>query len=178
MRSGFLPEDHQRLTCPAIYPFPGSPHLAAQLVGETIDVSRVVDSTLQLAARYDIVVIEGAGGLFVPLTRRTKTIDVVAGQMWPVVLVTAPRLGSINHTLLSLEAIRGRGLELAAVIYNLYYSAPPEIVADTRRVFQETVVDMGMNAPVIDLPEDADAEDAARWSDAGLFSLLQYVQQA
>ncbi|MFW6170309.1 MAG: dethiobiotin synthase, partial [Planctomycetota bacterium] len=69
-----LPEDRARLTCPAIYPFPASPHLAARLAGESIDVQRIVHCANQLAACHEFVLIEGAGGLLVPLTPDTQTI--------------------------------------------------------------------------------------------------------
>ncbi len=173
MGLALLPEDHQGLTCPAIYPFPASPHLAASLAGRPIDVEWIVNCTVQLAACYDIVLVEGAGGLMVPLTRNTTIIDLIARQAWPVVLVTAPRLGSINHTLLSLEAIHRREIHLAAVIYNLHHSATPEIVTDTREVIQQVIASAGSRAPVIDLPAGVNVNDAGGWDDAGLQRLLR-----
>ncbi|MFO7902349.1 MAG: dethiobiotin synthase [Planctomycetota bacterium] len=175
MGIGPLPEDQQGLTCPAVYPFPASPHLAARLAGEVVDIQRIVDCATQLAARYEFVLVEGVGGLLVPLTQDTKVIDLIASQAWPVVLVTAPRLGSINHTLLSLEAIEARGLELAAVVYNLHYPAASEIVADTRRVVQKALVTMGHAAPMIDLPSEAGPGTAVPGPTASLQWLLQYA---
>jgi dethiobiotin synthetase len=167
------PEDRQQLTCPAIYPFPASPHLAAELAGKPVDVAQIIASATQLAADYDVVLVEGAGGLLVPLTHQTTTIDVIARQSWPVILVSAPRLGSINHTLLSLEAIHSRGIELAAVVYNLHHTAAPEIVADTRQVILEAIARMGSRAPVIDMPGKMDGNTPRIWDDAALHWLLQ-----
>ena len=83
-------------------------------------MSQIRPSTEKLLQKYDTVLIEGAGGLYVPLSEAYQTIDYVAEHGLPVVLVTSPRLGSINHTLLSFEAIKNRGIALDTVLYNLY----------------------------------------------------------
>lgn len=79
-----------------------------------------------------MVLIEGAGGLMVPITDDCFTIDYAATRHLPVILVTNGILGSINHTILALEAVRSRGLELAAVIYNEHFDTDAVIAADTR----------------------------------------------
>jgi cobyric acid synthase len=63
-------------------------------------------ATQELAAQYEIVLVEGAGGLMVPLTENLLTIDYIQQQAYPVILVTSGRLGSINHTLLSFAALK------------------------------------------------------------------------
>ncbi len=146
------PEDRSGLTCPYVFRFPGSPHLAAALEGRRIDTRRLAAATRALARRYEIVLVEGVGGLQVPLTRKTTVLDFVARQGWPVLLVSSPRLGSINHTLLSLEALHTRRLPLAGVLYNLHPAARAEIVSDTRRVIQTALRRMGCTTPVLDLP--------------------------
>lgn len=152
MGADLLPEDRAGLTCPYVFAFPGSPHLAAALEGRSVE-TRVLESTArELARSYEIVLVEGAGGLCVPLTDDTTVVDFVARRGWPVVLVTSPRLGSINHTLLSLEALRARHLPLAAIVYNLHPSSLPEIVRDTRRTIENAMRAMGMAAPILDLP--------------------------
>lgn len=171
-----LPEDFEGLTCPVVLEFPASPHLAANLAGQRIDIDDIVHCANELATRYDIVLVEGAGGLCVPVTSETLTIDVVARRQWPVVLVTAPRLGSINHTLLSLDAVHRRGMQLAAVVYNLHFSATPEIVADTRQLLEKAIDRLGSNAPLVDLPGDFDVSRPAAWHDSRLETLLQSVE--
>jgi len=168
-----LPEDRQRLTCPAIYPFPASPHLAASLAGEPIDIERIVNCANRLAACYDMVLVEGAGGVMVPLTGTTTIIDLIVQQAWPVILVTSPRLGSINHTLLSLDAMHRRDIYLAGVIYNLHHTAAPEIVADTREVIRKAIAKTGGRAPVIDLPGGVHVCAPGTWDEAGLQQLLR-----
>ena len=120
MRTGFLPEDTEGLTMPEIFSYPCSPHLAAEIDGRPIDFAKIAAATAILSERYDAVLLEGAGGLMVPLTREWLTIDYVARMGYPVVLVTSGRLGSINHTLLSLEAMAARGIELHTLAYNLH----------------------------------------------------------
>lgn len=126
MGTGYLPEDREGLTMPEIYSYPCSPHLAARIDRRPIDFDKIERATLELASRYDRVLVEGAGGLMVPLTEDFLTIDYVAQKRYPLVFVTSGKLGSINHTLLSFEAIRSRNIVLDTVLYNLY---PP--VEDT-----------------------------------------------
>ena len=113
-----LTEDDSLLTAPALFSDPASPHLAAEIDGARIDFKHLSECAETLAARYDVVLVEGAGGLAVPLTRELLSIDFVCQQGWPLVFVTCGRLGAINHTLLSLEAVRNREVLLSAVIFN------------------------------------------------------------
>lgn len=120
METGYLPEDREGLTMPEIFSYPCSPHLAARIDRRPIDFNKIERATLELASRYDIVLVEGAGGLMVPLTEEYLTIDYIAEKQYPLLFVTSGKLGSINHTLLSLEAIKNRGIRLDTVLYNLY----------------------------------------------------------
>lgn len=119
MGQGWFQEDHDKLTMPEIFSYPASPHLATRLDNREIDFQKIENATQTLAERFEIVLLEGAGGLMVPLTTSLLTIDYVAQHQFPVILVTSGRLGSINHTLLSLEALKSRGLKLKALVYNL-----------------------------------------------------------
>ena len=132
MGSGWFQEDHEKLTMPQIFSYPASPHLATRLDGRALDFAKIEAATKLLAERFDVVLLEGAGGLMVPLTTEILTIDYIAQHQFPVILVTSGRLGSINHTLLSLEALKHRGLDLYAVVYNLKdQSKDPIISQDT-----------------------------------------------
>lgn len=127
-----IPEDADLTTSPQIFSYPSSPDLASRIDGRPIDIEAIDAARELLAGRYDILLIEGAGGLAVPLTRTMLTFDYVAERDLPVILVTNGRLGSINHTVLSLEAIKTRGLKLNSVIYNTYYDHDTTIAADAR----------------------------------------------
>ncbi len=134
MGCGMLPEDMAGLTMPEIFSYPCSPHLAAEIDGRPIDFDRIAGATDRLSETYDAVLIEGAGGLMVPLTRNFLTIDYVARKGYPLVFVTSGRLGSINHLLLSLEAVCHRNIRLHAVLYNMYPADDDEIIRqDTER---------------------------------------------
>jgi dethiobiotin synthetase len=91
---------------------PASPHLAARLDGVEIDAER-----LALPSTPRPLVVEGAGGLLVPLTREVTYIDVFARWRAPLVLCTRTTLGTINHTLLSVEAIRARNIPLLGIAF-------------------------------------------------------------
>ena len=119
MGTGWLREDDERLTMPEIFSYPCSPHLA-EIDRRPIDFDKIERATQMLSGRYDAVLLEGAGGLMVPLTRDLLTIDYIARHHYPLVFVTSGRLGSINHLLLSLEAADRRGIRLHTLVYNLF----------------------------------------------------------
>ena len=112
------PCDIDSTTCPYRYEKPASPHLAAKLANKVLNPDVITSATKSLQADYEVVLLEGAGGLLVPITEQLLTLDYIAEQGYPVILLTSGRLGSINHTLLSLEAITSRGLDVHSVIYN------------------------------------------------------------
>lgn len=128
MGCGMLPEDSSGLTMPEIYSYPCSPHLAAEIDGRPIDFGKTDAATEKLSSLYDAVLVEGAGGLMVPLTRDYLTADYVADRGYPLVFVTSGRLGSINHFLLSLEAASRRNITLHTLIYNMYPADEDKII--------------------------------------------------
>lgn len=95
-----------------------SPHLAARLSGGRVDRSAIHASLAWLVARYDRVIVEGAGGLLVPLDPDSDSfmVDLFAELGWPVLLVGRAGLGTLNHTLLSLEALARRGIPVAGTL--------------------------------------------------------------
>ncbi len=127
----FTEEDREQITFPIVYSYPASPHLAAEIDHQTIPIGKITESSRILAERYDVVLLEGAGGLMVPITRDYLTIDYIAEQKLPTILVTSGRLGSINHTLLSIEALDKRGITLYGVIYNSFPKSDETIDKDT-----------------------------------------------
>lgn len=147
-----LPEDLDGTTAPIIFSYPASAQLAARIDGREIDLTLVDRSIRLLTERYDHVLVEGAGGLMVPVTDTYTTIDYVAERGLPAALVTNSRLGSINHTLLSLEALRNRGIELNCLLYNTYYDRDPEISADTYGFLQRHVSRNYPSAAVYSVP--------------------------
>ncbi len=139
MGTGLLPEDKDMTTSPVIFSYPASAQLAARMDGREIDLDAIDHSTSILKERYDIVLIEGAGGLMVPITDEFFTIDYVSSRQLPVLLVTNGILGSINHTILSLEAIKNRNIALAGVLYNEHFDSDKIIAADTKEFIHRYV---------------------------------------
>lgn len=111
-------QDYHALMQPYIFRFASSPHLAASLVGKRIEVIKIKRSLKILTRHFDFVIVEGVGGLLVPLNNKTLLIDVVAELNLPVLMVVGNRLGAINHTLLSLEALKVRNIRLLGTIFN------------------------------------------------------------
>ncbi|WP_336138897.1 dethiobiotin synthase [Acinetobacter ursingii] len=154
MGTGWLPEDHEKLTMPEIFSYPASPHLATQLDGRDIDFDKIEKATKTLQQRFDMVLLEGAGGLMVPLTTELLTIDYIAQKQFPVILVSSGRLGSINHTLLSLEALKQRGLSLYALAYNLNDESQGEIISkDTAQYLKNYLKQNFPEAKWINIPK-------------------------
>ena len=145
--------DERGLTCSYCLPFAGSPHLAAEMAGCRIEAAEIDRASEILAAEHDYLLIEGAGGLLVPLGEKLLQLDYFQECGYPIILVTTPHLGSINHTLLSLEAMKKRGVRLLGLVYNLYGDNPVQIVRDSRRVMERALKNYGFSCPIVLLPD-------------------------
>ena len=93
-----------------------SPHLAAEMAGGEIDLSEIVAAARTLSNAYGFLLAEGAGGVLVPLNDRETMLDLMRALRLPALLVASAGLGTINHTLLSIRALRSGGVELAGVV--------------------------------------------------------------
>lgn len=149
----FTDEDKIGLTCPYIFTYPCSPHMAAARDGRMIDVATITEATRKLQEKYEYVLLEGAGGLMVPNDFNTLAIDYVKEQNYPVVLVTSGKLGSINHTLLSLFACKQYGIEVKALVYNLYPQTDKLIEDNTMEYLTQYLVGEFPGTAFITLPE-------------------------
>ena len=95
-----------------------APLIAATREGRAIEPDRIVGAFQALSARHDCVVVEGIGGVMVPLTPAILVVDLVKLMGLPVLVVARASLGSINHTLLTLECLRNRGVPILGLIFN------------------------------------------------------------
>jgi dethiobiotin synthetase len=109
---------------PNAYQFntPASPHLAAELDGITIDLKNIIEPKTN-----NHLVIEGAGGLFVPLNKTDFVIDLIQPD-YKVIVVSRHYLGSINHTLLTIEALKNRKINIVGIIFNGNENRPTETI--------------------------------------------------
>jgi dethiobiotin synthetase len=150
-----VPADHELLgACAGMSPAlvaphrfgpAASPHLAARLAGLTIDVPALVAAARATAA--DALIVEGVGGLLVPLAPGWDVRAFAAALGLPVVIAARPGLGTINHTLLTLEAARAAGLDVRAVVLTPWPAAPSLVERSNR----ETIAELG-GLPVAGLP--------------------------
>ena len=122
---------------------PCAPHIAARLEGRVIDRNALLRAIRTTAEKADIALVEGVGGFRVPLTASWDTADLASDLALPVILVVGLRLGCINHALLTAEAIRARGLTLAAWVANTVDPHQPH-VADNLASLQA-----GLKAPCL-----------------------------
>jgi dethiobiotin synthetase len=116
-----------------------SPHLAAEVAGEPIDPDRLRGAALAAAQGSDLLICEGVGGFLVPLRSDYLVRDLARDLGLPVVIVASPGLGTINHTLLTVEAVRSAGLEVAQVVLNPWPEAPSLLELSNR----ETIAELG-----------------------------------
>lgn len=147
---GGWPADHELLAVAAGHDDPNavsplrfgpavSPHLAARLAGESIDAGRLVAAARDAAQGSNVLVVEGVGGLLVPLGDDYSVADFAQEIGLPVVVAARPGLGTINHTLLTLEALRRRELEVLGVVMTPWPAEPGELERSNR----ETVARLG-----------------------------------
>jgi dethiobiotin synthetase len=114
--------------CPERFALPAAPRVAAEHEGRSVDMTRIKDSYDALSARHPFLVVEGAGGLLVPVTPGVDIADLARELGLPILLVARGALGTINHTRLSLEALATRGLALAGVVIS--HGSGPLTAAD------------------------------------------------
>ena len=143
---GEWPPDHELLArvaemtpeevAPLRYGPAVSPHLAAELAGEHVDPERIAaaaEAALRSAdARGAVLIVEGVGGLLVPLTEGFTVRDLAVRLGLPLLIAASPELGTINHTLLTLEAARAAGLEVRAVVLTPW-PARPDAMEESNR---------------------------------------------
>ena len=136
IRAGVLPDADWLLSvAPSAVPLdlvapyrlraPAAPLIAAEAEGLLIDVQRIVSAYEALAARHDCMLIEGIGGVMVPVTPDRLVIDLIHQLRLPVLIVARSGLGSINHTLLTVECLKRRDIPIVGILFN-NPTAPPD----------------------------------------------------
>jgi dethiobiotin synthetase len=138
-------EQSNEQIAPYRYGPPASPHLAAALVGEQIDPERLRQTARTAAENADVLVCEGVGGLLVPLSPTYLVRDLAADLGYPLVIVASPGLGTINHTLLTIESARTASLHVAAIVLNPWPEDPTEIESNNRKTIAN-VADVPVHA--------------------------------
>lgn len=137
-----------------------SPHFAAQLAGERIEPGRIIAAAraamCSAADEGATLVVEGVGGLLVPLTDGLSVRDLAAALGLPLLIAARPGLGTISHTLLSIESARAAGLDVRAVALTPWRQDPPAIALSN----METIAQIG-KIEAVGLPEVSEPSAAA-----------------
>ncbi|MCH8013634.1 MAG: dethiobiotin synthase [Candidatus Dadabacteria bacterium] len=131
------------VSCPYMFSDPVAPLVASMLVGERIDIKKIKDSYSRLSSDNDFVIVEGAGGLLVPILEDYFMSDLALDLDLPVLIVTRPNLGTLNHTFLTLESAKKRGLDVAGIVISNFPWDPglPE-QTNPELIFSMTGVDI------------------------------------
>lgn len=165
---GDWPHDHELLAAaagggqepgdvaPYTFAHPVSPHFASRLEQKAIDPVRIARSARSAARSADALVCEGVGGLLVPITLGYSVRDLAVELELPVVVVARTGLGTISHSLLTVEAVRAAGLRVAGVVMTPWPGLPEPIEASNRETVERLAA-----APVSGLPHTAPDELAA-----------------
>lgn len=124
---------------PFRFRFPASPHLAAEIENREVEPEVIIDRYVALAANYEWLVVEGVGGVMVPLRRNLLLIDLLARLQPRILVVARSGLGTLNHTLLTLEALRKRKITVLGVVFSDAEEHEDEmLVQDNMRTIEET----------------------------------------
>ncbi len=110
--------DAPALVSPVRYRNPVAPSIAAMVEKTEVNIETIVDAYNQLKQQFDFIIVEGIGGVLVPIKENYFLSNLVAALDLPALIVTSSKLGTINHTLLSVEALLMRGIEIAGIIMN------------------------------------------------------------
>jgi len=152
--------DAALLGADCLYSFaaPLAPLVAARAEGTKIELEPILARARELAREHELLLVEGAGGLLVPLAPGLDVADLAAALGLPLIVVARAGLGTVNHTLLTIEAARARGLELTGVVLN---GESDESATDNA-----TLIEAGSGVRVLaQVPRLADPADAASYLD-------------
>jgi dethiobiotin synthetase len=156
--------------CPHSFAAPLAPAVAARAEGRTISFAALVQAARALAARHAAIVVEGAGGLLVPLTEGETYADLAVALGLPVLVVARAGLGTVNHTALTVEALRRRGLAVLAIVLNRTAAEDdPSVPHNAAEIARLTGI-----APAATLPFVRDIEARARALRSTLGAKIQF----
>jgi dethiobiotin synthetase len=150
--------DPPELVCPYAFAAPLAPAVAARQEGREISLARILACARELALRHAALVVEGAGGLLVPLTERETYADLAVALGLPVLVVARAGLGTVNHTALTCEALRARGVPVRGVVLNR-----PTPAGDSSEPWNPAEIERVAGVRVLEsLPHLPAAQDRAR----------------
>ncbi len=137
IETGRSRKDRETLLSPYIFKYPASPHLAARLEDRKVDPGKIENAFNTLKKRADFIIVEGTGGALVPYSDKRFIIDITRKLKIPVLIVAENKLGAINHTLLTIEALRRRNIKIIGIIFNNKQGAPRKVLKDNIRIIEK-----------------------------------------
>jgi dethiobiotin synthetase len=136
--------------CPQRFADPMAPAIAAQRIGKKVDEAAIEAAMTEMAVASDVMIVEGVGGIMVPVTEGRTVLNWAGELGLPVVVVARPGLGTINHTLLTVGALRQAGVKVAGVVVNRYPAGTAPTVEETN----PRVIEKWGKVPVLCLVPD------------------------
>jgi len=121
---------------PYIFKAPSSPHLASRVENKRINPEKIIKTFKFLSGRFDFIIVEGIGGALVPFNKKRLVIDIARGLKLPVLVVAQNKLGAINHTLLTLEALKTRKLAVLGLVFNNIKKENEQIARDNPSIIK------------------------------------------
>ncbi len=161
--------DNTGETCPYLFKYPASPHLSARMENTQINTNKIMDCANSLEQKYDLVLMEGVGGLIVPLTEDYTVLNFIKDNNLEVVLVASSKLGSINHTLLSLEVLKQQNINVKYLIYNDISEEETPITKDSKLFLQNYIKQHFTNIKFLNVPFIKDTYDVSFWNNEEIF---------
>jgi dethiobiotin synthetase len=144
------------VVCPIRYAEPLAPAVAAERAGVSLDWSLLQQSLDTLASQSDVLIVEGVGGVMVPMDDRHTVLDVAAWLKLPAIVVARPALGTINHTVLTVNALRAAGFDVAGVVINRCLANSADVAEQTN----PAAIEKWGRVPVLcRVPEEAISPD-------------------
>ena len=127
--AGMKNRENLKETAPFLFKLGASPHLAGREEGIVIDTKKIIDRYNNLKIKFSPVIVEGAGGILVPITENYLYADLIKDMAIKIIIVSNLELGTINHTLLTVECAKKRGIGIKGIIFNNV----PEVLTDIHR---------------------------------------------
>jgi dethiobiotin synthetase len=139
------------LICPLRYAEPLAPAIAAERAGESLDWASIDRSVRLMSAGSDVMIVEGVGGIMVPMDAQSTVLDTAVQLKVPVVIVARAGLGTINHTLLTISAARVAGVRVAGVVINRY---PTDVASAAEETNPRAIERWGKTSVLCLVPEE------------------------
>lgn len=129
-------KDCIELVCPYIFKPASSPHLASKIKNRRININKIIQSFKLLSRRFNFVIVEGVGGVLVPFNKRCLVIDIAKILDLPVLVIAQNKLGAINHTLLTIEALKTRKMKILGIVFNNFKQENKSILEDNPHIIK------------------------------------------